>query len=256
MKRIIGLLTVTLLLAGCTGNNGIINTDNTDNGKTSKAPEETEEKTEDVIEEISIITEDDVFTEGSTEQLVNPAYPLPETYEPEDLEYIDLLSTQDTYLRSEANVALRELFEAASDEGLELYAVSGYRSYVTQEGLYNNYVNQHGQEEADRFSAKPGTSEHQTGLVMDVSSESAYFGLSESFEETPEGEFVKNNAHKYGFIVRYLDGKEDITGYMYEPWHIRYLGKELAQDVYDSGLTYEEYIESNDISITPVSDVE
>lgn len=252
MKRIIGLLTVTLLLASCTGNNGINNTDNTDNGKTSKAPEETE----DVVEKTPLITEDDVFTEGSIEQLVNPAYPLPETYEPEDLEYVDLLSTQDTYLRSEANAALRELFEAASDEGLELYAVSGYRSYVTQEGLYNNYVNQHGQEEADRFSAKPGTSEHQTGLVMDVSSESAYFGLSESFEETPEGEFVKNNAHKYGFIVRYLEGKEDITGYMYEPWHIRYLGKELAQDVHDSGLTYEEYIESNNISITPVSEVE
>lgn len=255
MKKMIGLSVLTIFLVGCTGNNGIINTDDHKVTSTPAETETNEQEEEEVVEETPLVTEENVFTEGTIEQLVNPAYALSETYEPSDLVLVDLVSTQETYLRSEAYEALKELFEAANEEGLQLYAVSGYRSYAMQETLYNNYIFQHGQEEADRFSAKPGTSEHQTGLVMDVSSESAWFGLSESFEATPEGEFVKNNAHKYGFVVRYLKGKEDITGYMYEPWHIRYFGKELAQELYDSGLTYEEYLENNNISLTPVSEV-
>lgn len=185
---------------------------------------------------------------GAIDVLVNRINNLPDTYVPEDLvpltEVPTILSNPEVnQLRLPAYDALKLLFAGAKEAGFELFARSGYRSYNTQVSLYSSYVNNHGQEAADTFSAKPGQSEHQTGLSMDITSEYMNYQLSETFGDTDEGKWVSENAHKYGFIVRYPKGKENITGYMYEPWHIRYLGTELATEVYESGLTLEEYFE-------------
>ena len=129
----------------------------------------------------------------------------------------------------------KEMVNAAKKEGIKIYNVSGYRSYNTQKSLYNNYVNRDGKTKADTYSARAGTSEHQTGLATDVNS------VSTSFENTSAFKWLSNNAYKYGFILRYPKGKEHITGYMYEPWHYRYIGKEVAKVIYEKKITYEEY---------------
>ena len=136
----------------------------------------------------------------------------------------------------EANQALAKLQTAASLEGYDLPTLSAYRSYDYQAGLYNDYVARDGKEAADRYSAQPGKSEHQTGLAFDIGQ------LDDSFGETPAGKWLAQHAHEYGFIIRYPKGKEHITGYMYEPWHVRYLGIDTATSVYQSGLTLEEYL--------------
>lgn len=113
---------------------------------------------------------------------------------------------------------------------------SGYRSYWDQKAIFQNYVDMYGYEEADTFSSHAGHSEHQTGLTVDLDS------FSESYGATPQGIWLAENCWRYGFIIRYPKGKEDITGYTYEPWHVRYLGKSTAKLVYNSGLTLEEFL--------------
>lgn len=132
--------------------------------------------------------------------------------------------------------AFNEMQEAAAEEGLDIYISSSYRSYADQERIYNRYVEEDGKEAADTYSARPGHSDHQTGLTFDLNS------IDDSFGDTPESDWVKVNAHKYGFIIRYPEGKQDITGYQYEPWHIRYIGVEKATEVYESGLCLEEFL--------------
>ncbi|MDD6346356.1 MAG: M15 family metallopeptidase [Oscillospiraceae bacterium] len=154
--------------------------------------------------------------------IANKTYALPSDYNPG--------------LDSETESAFYELSEAAAEEGLDIYLSSGFRSYETQDRIYNNYVSNYGQESADTFSARPGHSEHQTGLAIDVNS------IDDSFADTPEAVWLADHAHEYGFIIRYPQGKEHITGYKYEPWHIRYLGIETATEVYNSGLTLEEFL--------------
>lgn len=145
-----------------------------------------------------------------------------------------------TLMRAESAAALDEMFAAARQEkGYDLYVNSGYRSYQEQVSTYNFWVQQGGQAAADRSSARPGHSEHQLGTTADVGAR----GLElESFSGTPEAAWLAENAHKYGFIVSYPDGKEHITGYKYEPWHVRYVGKSVAQQVKDSGLTLHEFL--------------
>ncbi|HAP79449.1 MAG TPA: D-alanyl-D-alanine carboxypeptidase [Ruminococcus sp.] len=154
--------------------------------------------------------------------IANKTYGLPEDYNPG--------------LDSETESAFNTLSEAAANEGLDIYLSSGFRSYETQARIYGSYVDSYGQESADTFSARPGYSEHQTGLAIDVNT------IDDSFAGTPEAEWLANHAHEYGFIIRYPKGKESITGYKYEPWHIRYLGVEKATEVYNSGLTLEEFL--------------
>ena len=113
---------------------------------------------------------------------------------------------------------------------------SGYRSYYDQKAIFQNYCDMYGYDEADTFSSQAGHSEHQTGLTMDLDA------FEESYGETPEGIWLAENCWRYGFIIRYPKGKEEITGYTYEPWHVRYLGKSTAKLVYDSGLTLEEFL--------------
>lgn len=188
---------------------------------------------------------------AAIDALVNKKNNLSSTYVPEDLVKLEGIPTvlenpEINQLRETAYIALKDLFQTATDEeGYELHARSGYRSYGTQRDLYNSYVKNHGQAAADKYSAKPGQSEHQTGLSMDITCAAMNFQLDDTFGNTDEGKWVSENAHRFGFIVRYPKGKEDITGYFYEPWHIRYLGVELATKVYESGLTLEEYMESN-----------
>ncbi len=145
-------------------------------------------------------------------------------------------------LRGDAADALEKMFADAEKEGLELIAVSGYRSYQTQESTYAYNVATYGQAEADRTSAKPGHSEHQLGTVMDVSTPSIGGELETNFGDTDEGEWVAKNGHKYGFVISYPEGKEAITGYSYEPWHIRWFGPETAGKIMSSGLTIKEYL--------------
>lgn len=129
----------------------------------------------------------------------------------------------------------KEMVNAAKKDGIKIYNVSGYRSYNTQKNLYNSYVNRDGKKKADTYSARAGTSEHQTGLATDVNS------VSSSFENTDAFKWLSKNSYKFGFILRYPKGKEYITGYMYEPWHYRYVGKDVAKIIYEKNITYEEY---------------
>lgn len=154
--------------------------------------------------------------------IVNKSYPLPANYNP----------GENTVARS----AFNKMQTRAKSEGLNIYISSGFRSYSYQTKVYNRYVKSHGQKVADTFSARPGHSEHQTGLALDLNS------ITDSFANTKEGIWVKNNCYKYGFIVRYPKGKESITGYQYEPWHIRYVGIDMATKIHNSGLCLEEYL--------------
>ncbi|MGV2685696.1 D-alanyl-D-alanine carboxypeptidase family protein, partial [Clostridium perfringens] len=122
-------------------------------------------------------------------------------------------------------------------------------SYARQKSIYENNVRTKGEVEANRVSAVPGTSEHQTGLTIDVSSPSAGNALEETFGHTAEGQWLAQHASEFGFIIRYPEGAENITGYVYEPWHIRYVGKDLAPDIADSGMTLEEYLDEANIKL-------
>jgi LAS superfamily LD-carboxypeptidase LdcB len=144
-------------------------------------------------------------------------------------------------MRYNAAKALEKLFSAASDAGYKLYGVSGYRSYATQKAIFDKRAAERGEEVANKTSARPGQSEHQTGLAMDISSKAVDYRLVTSFGDTAEGKWVKKNAHRFGFIIRYPKGKETITGYSYEPWHLRYVGITAAKYIYEHGLTLEEY---------------
>ncbi|MBQ1769851.1 MAG: M15 family metallopeptidase [Turicibacter sp.] len=180
--------------------------------------------------------------------LVNKNYSLPEDYKPQDLVLLDVplynedVTNEGNYLRKEAASALKSLFLAAQEEGHKLVARSGYRSYETQVSLYQRYVEKDGAEAADTYSARPGHSEHQTGLTIDITSDSVQGGLTEAFGETEEGKWVKENAHRFGFIIRYPQDRVSETGYQYEPWHLRYVGSESATEIYNDHLILEDYV--------------
>ena len=156
--------------------------------------------------------------------IANKSYPLPKDYYPGGL-------------TAETQAAFDELVRDASAAGLSMQCVSGFRSYWTQAQLYQNYCARDGQAAADTYSARAGHSEHQTGLAIDVNC------AGSAFDNTPEAKWLAENCWKYGFILRYPKGKESITGYQYESWHIRYVGKEWAKTITESGLTLEEYFQ-------------
>ncbi len=144
----------------------------------------------------------------------------------------------------EAALALEEMFNAAKADGITLLGVSGYRSYEIQKSVYESNVKRNGQSHADKYSARPGASEHQTGLAMDMLS-TEYSSLNAGFENTKAFKWLEANAYKYGYILRYPSGKESITGYNYEPWHYRYVGKEASEEITKNKLTLEEYLGEN-----------
>ncbi|USB32936.1 M15 family metallopeptidase [Paenibacillus sp. YPG26] len=188
--------------------------------------------------------------------LVNKQFGLPDDYEPNDLVYPDVPFTfsekiDKRKMRKEAAAALEEMFAAARQDGVHLAGVSAYRSKKTQTSLFNRYVKKDGLEKAKTYSAVPGYSEHQTGLAIDVSGSDGKCAAESCFGGTKEAEWLKEHVQEYGYIVRYPEGKESITGYKYEPWHIRYVGKEIAQDVTSKGITLEEYYDAVEVSGTP-----
>ena len=184
---------------------------------------------------------------GSPWWVVNKKRPLPEGYVPPDLAVPDVklrlaASAEQMQFSRSATPALIEMFAAAKNDGVELVFGSGYRSEALQRQFYNQYVAQDGRAAADRYSARPGTSEHQTGLSFDATASNGACHLEKCFGETPEGKWLVKNAYKYGFIIRYVEGKESVTGYDYEPWHMRYIGKELAAEMHRTGIqTLEEF---------------
>lgn len=196
-------------------------------------------------EEQPPIQPDEILDPNNLVILVNKEYSIGE-HVPGDLKTVEVPTVLENpeirQLKEPAADALKEMFDAAEEEGIILHARSGYRSYQTQVQLFNSNVEKHGEEAASQFSSRPGHSEHQTGLAMDVTSESVNYQLVEAFGETEEGIWLQENAHLFGFIIRYPEGKSDITGYVYEPWHLRYLGNDLATLVYESGLSYEEFL--------------
>lgn len=169
--------------------------------------------------------------------LVNKFYHLKEDYTPNDLVTLSGQYNKgvNNKMRKDAAEALMKMVDAASLENISLYNMSAFRSYNYQVNLYNKYIKRDGQEAADKYSARPGYSEHQTGLCTDLNN------VSDSFEGSDEANWLKNNAYKYGFILRFPKGKEDITGYKYEPWHYRYVGEEVAKIIYEDDITLEEY---------------
>lgn len=172
--------------------------------------------------------------------LVNKYNKLDSSYIPENMVTIDSKYGIQAQLEKTVYEAYLKMWEDASKEGLYLYIRSPYRSYTTQNNLYERYAAQDGYQEADTYSARPGYSEHQTGLAFDVTTKSTTLG---TFETTKEFRWLKENAYKYGFILRYPKGKENITGYVYESWHYRYVGTEAAKVIYEKDLTFEEYYE-------------
>ena len=177
--------------------------------------------------------------DSSKFRLVNSEFPLAADYVPKDLVIPDVYTGNgpDTNLRKDAAAALRQMFTAAKEEaGFNLELASGYRTYETQAILYKSAGG-----DGQQLVSAPGTSEHQTGLAADIKRQDFVCRLETCFANQPEGEWTANNAHRFGYIVRYTEGKEDITGISFEPWHLRYVGEELAQIIYDKGLVLEEY---------------
>lgn len=173
------------------------------------------------------------------EILVNKYFYLGEDYVPENLVELDkTYSKGGIFLVQEASDAFKRLVDAAKKEKVTIRAISAYRSYSYQVSLYNRYVEQEGSKQADTYSARPGFSEHQTGLCVDVDDRVTSFT---DFETTKGFQWMQENAHHYGFILRYPKDKENITGYQYESWHYRYVGKEIAKSIKESGQTFDEY---------------
>lgn len=171
--------------------------------------------------------------------LVNKNHQLSSHYVPKDLEVIsNQYAYDEKYLRKEARLSFERLSKEASTLGYRIIGVSAYRDYDYQKKLYQHYVDTKGKEYADLCSARPGHSEHQSGLAIDVMGSNLDYNI---FEESEEFTWMIENAHHYGFILRYPKGKEHITGFKYEPWHYRYVGVELATTLYQKNLTLEEY---------------
>lgn len=177
--------------------------------------------------------------QNSSTILVNKYFYLDKDYIPDNLELInEKYSSKKLYLVKEAKEAFEALALDVSLENLTIKAMSTYRSYSYQSNLYNSYVATDGEEKANTYSAKPGHSEHQTGLALDIFNETSPYT---DFENTKEFTWMQKNAHKYGFILRYPKAKETITGYAYESWHYRYVGPEIAEYIFQHNITYDEY---------------
>ena len=185
---------------------------------------------------------------SSLQATVNKGRALPGSYTPKPLVVPKIAlrlaaGSEEMYLRQEAAEALAEMAQAAEDTGVKLMLASGYRSYNFQRNLYGSYVSSQGQAQADRTSARPGHSEHQLGLAADLEPTSRQCEIEVCFGDLPEGKWLAANAYQYGFIIRYPSDKESLTGYDYEPWHVRYIGKDLAAKVKQSGKTLEQHFD-------------
>ena len=176
--------------------------------------------------------------------LVNKTNGISKNYTPENITkvnipFVEEATEEEKQMAGEPAKAVEDLVKQANSEGIQFLGSSAYRSYDTQLDTYTRRVKSQGREKADAYVAKPGYSEHQTGLCIDLTNPERWFVGS-----TKEAKWLAENAHKFGFIIRYPEGKEDITGTAYEPWHIRYVGKDAAEEIYSKGLTLEEYLQN------------
>ncbi|WP_321284797.1 M15 family metallopeptidase [Exiguobacterium profundum] len=269
---------LTFMLAGCTTNEQVEPKEPTTQSSTVDEPEtepneptsdredetvtespseeetsdESEQPTEPVEEEPvapSQLIETDGVANLELDELilVNKKIALPADYQPSDLveaniDFVDSTVGERRMLRKEAAQAIEGLMKGAKAAGIDLKGTSAFRSYAYQVNLFNAYVERDGKEQAMKYSAPPGHSEHQTGLAIDVSSASVNYQLTQSLGETVEGKWLADHAHEYGFIIRYQKAFEEETGYMYEPWHLRYIGIEHAKQVHALNQPYDRYI--------------
>lgn len=256
---ILALLTITLTFYACSLKEDdqeevqedveVVNED--EQQQETPEPEVVEEEEEVVETEEEEIEEEPYFLE--TVEVDSNGYPLVDNRLPEEPTVIDgvliaskvfpLPKTYNPGESKEARAAFERMAADAKKEGIPLHAFSTFRSYDYQVGLYDRYVKRDGQAAADTYSARPGYSEHQTGLAFDIGAvgEEGHYARN-SFATTKAGIWVRDNAHRYGFIMRYPEGKEHITGYMYESWHFRYVGETIASDIYKRGITLEQYL--------------
>ncbi len=180
--------------------------------------------------------------------LVNRENKVAQNYVPEDLTVLKVrfapsITAEEKMMKKEAARALEELFSTAQKNNINLYCVSAYRSYGLQKSIYEKRVIKVGKENTDKYVAYPGQSEHQTGLAVDVTNEKGSRNeLISDFGQTKEGKWLKENAHSFGYIIRYPEGKENITGYSYEPWHIRYVGVKNSKEIKNKNIVLEEFI--------------
>lgn len=171
--------------------------------------------------------------------LVNKYIYMGNDYIPENLEDLDTsYSRSGMKLVKSAKDSLEKMIESAKNDGYTIRVMSSYRSYNYQVNLYNRYVNTDGKEAADTYSARPGFSEHQTGLCVDIDDSKINYT---NFEKSESFKWMQENAHLYGFILRYPEDKTEITGYTYESWHYRYVGKEIATYIKKHNITFDEY---------------
>ena len=182
--------------------------------------------------------------DGDLLVVVNKYHAVSNNYTPKNLVTIDdkYGTWKNMQLKAEAYDAYVKLYNDAKTQGFDLKLCSTMRSYETQRTLYNNAVKNKGKEVANIRSAYPGRSEHHTGLAIDVTSASMGWGLKQDFADYPDGKWINEHCQEYGFIIRYPKGKTDITGYDYEPWHLRYVGVEAATYIMENDLTLEEYV--------------
>lgn len=198
-------------------------------------------KTKQIIIDVNIGLDNKFYTNikpakntDSINVLVNKYNYLESDYIPNNLVAINNL----TKMVKVAAESFNNMINCAKKEGYTIVGISGYRSYSYQDNLYKKYAKVDGIEQADTYSARAGYSEHQTGLAIDVSNVTLPYT---SFEQTKEFEWMKENAHSFGFILRYPKTKEKITGYMYEAWHYRYVGKDIASYIKKHNITFDEY---------------
>lgn len=247
-KLTVFLIVVLVVMSACAKDKAI-DTNDTEQDSVLDETNEIEELevTTDSEEEVEEKVAVDYESPDSYTVLVNKHHSLPDGYEPNDLVVPDVRfpfveDDPKKQLRKDAAESLEQLFAEAEEAGHHLFAQSGYRSFERQDAIFAANVERDGEEAANKYSARPGESEHQTGLVMDITSEAVGFRLEVEFGDTAEGQWVANNAHRFGYIIRYDQGKEHITEYQYEPWHLRYVGHEAAEEIYEQDLTLEQYV--------------
>lgn len=179
--------------------------------------------------------------------IVNKQRSMPANFTPNDLRQPDVTvrspGSNEMLLRDSTASAVEAMVAAAAKEGINLMLVSGFRSYGLQQSVYNGNVAGEGRTNADKTSARPGHSEHQTGLAADIGATSRACELEACFGQTAEGQWLAAHGHTYGFVVRYPNGLEGVTGYTYEPWHMRFVGAELAAEIHKSGQTLEQFFD-------------
>lgn len=193
-----------------------------------------------VPDALDTLTEDD----GDLLVLVNKLHAVSKSYYPSDMVAVDgkYTTNQGLEMKSDAYDAYLQMRKAARADEIYFKICSAYRTYSTQEYLYNSYLGSMGEDLRNIRSAYPGRSEHHTGYAIDITSKSMGWTLSQAFADCPEGEWINEHCSEYGFIIRYPKGKTDITGYDYEPWHLRYVGTEAAAEITEQGITLEEYL--------------